>query len=150
MSDSAVEFPLSVVNRLLIYHYPDLIGDIEKQIKSLQMDLRFFKAFLKATVTQRRKDEHAKLLGTMIHDVAYELDDAFDVFHPHAMEEKTKRVRLIYMLRKPASSLHTISSKVNDVRDEVERYWLQRMSNYGEDVSQKLEVSFILQFWISQ
>ncbi|KAG6386776.1 hypothetical protein SASPL_151950 [Salvia splendens] len=118
MADAAVEFLLSNLNDLLVYH-AHLITETKGQVVELEKDLRIFRAFLKDSVKKRRKSEGIQSLVRSIRDVVYEVEDIIDAFVTQATYDKSRNYFLGAF--KSTVSLHAIGKQVESVRQRVEK-----------------------------
>ncbi|KAH6763420.1 hypothetical protein C2S52_020853 [Perilla frutescens var. hirtella] len=122
MADAAVEFLLDNLKQLLIHHVK-LIKDAQSQVEQLEVNVSFFKSFLKKVSSKKqRKDETLKSLVRDIRGVVYDAEDMIDAFVTQAAENKTKN----YFIRTFNASTSIIS-----VADQVDTICRRISQIYG-------------------
>ncbi|GFP96613.1 putative late blight resistance protein homolog r1b-17 [Phtheirospermum japonicum] len=123
MADAAVEFLLENLKQLLLYN-GNLIAGVKDEVESLYNDLSLFRAFLKDSTEnhRRQQNEVLKELVKQIRNVVYEAEDAVDTFVAHAAVHKARKPieKALHIFDYPAKlrmakEIELIRGKVKDI-----------------------------------
>nr|QPB15504.1 POR protein [Plantago ovata] len=145
MADAAVEFLLTNLKDLLLYH-GKLIANAKDQVAQLEEDLRLFNAFLKATIKKRRRDDSLKELVRQIRDVVYDAEEIIDTFITQSSSKKSSS-SLSYF-RKPVN-LHNIAQQVDAVSKRIKKIYGDKLNfaslnvNDGDPDHEQLRVPIV-------
>ncbi|KAL0372775.1 UNVERIFIED_CONTAM: putative late blight resistance proteinR1A-10 [Sesamum calycinum] len=127
MTDAVVEFLLSNLKELLLYH-SDLIYGLKDQVESLHKDLSLMKAFLKDSREKRNEFEYVREVVRQITDVAYEAEDIIDRFVVNAAMQKSRgrMSRMIHAFDN-ASLLRNVGRQIESIRAKVKEIYDKKM-----------------------
>ncbi|KAK4400120.1 putative late blight resistance proteinR1A-10 [Sesamum angolense] len=127
MTDAVVEFLLSNLKELLLYH-SDLIYGLKDQVESLHKDLSLMKAFLKDSREKRNEFEYVREVVRQITDVAYEAEDIIDTFVVNAAMQKSRgrMSRMIHAFDN-ASLLRNVGRQIESIRAKVKEIYDKKM-----------------------
>ncbi|KAL3644644.1 hypothetical protein CASFOL_009824 [Castilleja foliolosa] len=123
MADAAVEFLLENLKQLLLYN-GNLIAGVKDEVESLYNDLSLFRAFLKDSTEnhRRQQNEVLKELVKQIRNVVYEAEDAVDNFVAQAAVHKARKPlkKALHIFDYPAKlrmakEIELIRGKVKDI-----------------------------------
>lgn len=117
-----MEFLLENLKQLLIHH-AQLIKNAKSQVEQLEVNVGFFKSFLKKVSGKKlRKDEALKALVRDIRGVIYDADDIIDAFVTQAAENKTRNY---------FSRVLNTSTDLIDIADKVDTICRRISQIYG-------------------
>ncbi|XP_073022484.1 putative disease resistance RPP13-like protein 3 [Primulina eburnea] len=125
MADAVVEFLLTNLKELLLYH-ADLIFNVKEQVESLHRELNLMKAFLKDSREKRDESEYVREIVRQIIDVTYEAEDIIDKVVVDAATQKSRStLKKIFkpfnhasVLSRNAREIESIKVKVKEIYDK--------------------------------
>ncbi|KAK6146620.1 hypothetical protein DH2020_020489 [Rehmannia glutinosa] len=126
MADAVVEFLLTNLKELLLYH-ADLIYGLKDQVESLHKELSLMKAFLKDSREKRNEFEYVREIVRQITDVAYEAEDIIDTFVANAAMQKRNAIAKMFHAFDNASLLRSVAKQIESIRVKVKDIYDNKM-----------------------
>ncbi|XP_073148137.1 putative disease resistance RPP13-like protein 3 [Henckelia pumila] len=127
MADAVVEFLLTNLKELLLYH-ADLISNVKDQVESLHKELSLMKAFLKDSREKRDESEYVREIVRQITDVTYEAEDIIDkVVVDAALRRSRSTLAKLFKPFNHVSVLHRNAREIEDIKVKVKEIYDKKM-----------------------
>ncbi|XP_042504389.1 disease resistance protein RPH8A-like isoform X1 [Macadamia integrifolia] len=94
---------------------------VQEQVVSLRDELQWISSFLRDAEMQGKRNERVELWVSQIRDLAYDAEDALDIFILNVMWLRKRNIR--WLIKYPARliTLHKLGSQIEGINKRIER-----------------------------
>lgn len=132
MVEATVGF-LAVNLTRLLKHEVKLLRGVEKQVTSLENELRMINIFLKNSEKERNNNELLKEVVNQIRDAAHDAEDTIDVYIVEVIKQRRRNfIGKLYKSFDYANMLRQVASDITNIKDMIREIYSNR-NTYGNE-----------------